>query len=259
MQLSGALQFKTKSNESGMNIHVLSDLHVEFEAFEPEAVDADIVVLAGDIHTKARSVDWANQRFQCPVLHILGNHEFYGGHLDRTLEKMKMAAAPHVHILENETVTFGDTRFLCAVGWTDFTSTGDVVAAAAMAKEWMTDFRQIRCTERYRRIRPDDLATRNHQTRNWLSGELAKPFNGKTVVITHHAPLPEVLGDKHEGHLNAAYANAWHSLVDRADLWIFGHTHRAVDIMLGGCRVVSNPKGYPGEPTGFDQLKVIEL
>ncbi len=35
--------------------------------------------------------------------------------------------------------------------------------------------------------------------------------------------------------------------------------HRAVDITLDGCRVVSNPRGYPGEQTGFDPGLVISL
>jgi predicted phosphodiesterase len=242
-----------------MKIHVLSDLHVEFEPYVPIETDADIVVLAGDIHTKNRGAVWASEAFNCPVIHILGNHEFYTGHLDRTLQKMKLLAAPHVKILENEIFVFGDVRFLCAVGWTDFTSTGDVTAASSIAREWMNDFKVIRCGTEYRRIRPDDLTTRNHATRAWLAQELGKPFKGKTVVITHHAPVPEVIGDKHDGHLNAAYANTWHGLVGEADLWIFGHTHRAVDVTLGRCRVVSNPKGYPQEQTGFDAGKVIEI
>ena len=50
-----------------MRIHLLSDLHLEFEPFEPPAMDADVVVLAGDIHIKGRGVDWAVETFSCPV------------------------------------------------------------------------------------------------------------------------------------------------------------------------------------------------
>jgi predicted phosphodiesterase len=51
--------------------------------------------------------------------------------------------------------------------------------------------------------------------------------------------------------LGAAYFNTWYDLVAQADVWIFGHTHHAVDTVVSGCRVVSNPKGYPGERSGF--------
>lgn len=48
-----------------MKLHILSDLHVEFAPFVPDraAVDAaDVVVLAGDIHQRARQA-WARQAF----------------------------------------------------------------------------------------------------------------------------------------------------------------------------------------------------
>jgi len=242
-----------------MKLYVLSDLHNEFSPFEPVAGDFDLVVLAGDIDVKARGVKWANEAFECPVIYVSGNHEYYGGHIDDTLRKMKEAALPHVHVLENETFIWNQTRFLCASGWTDFSSTGNVVAATQTAWSWMNDFRVIRVGENYRRLCPSDLISRNHASFAWLSKELDEPFDGKTFVVTHHAPIPEVMGDKHEGHLSAAYSNRWHELRDKADLWIFGHTHRAVDITLDGCRVVSNPRGYPGERTGFDHGFVIDL
>ena len=60
-----------------MRIHLLSDLHLEFEPFEPPAMDADVVVLAGDIHIKGRGVDWAVETFSCLVLYTPGNTQYY--------------------------------------------------------------------------------------------------------------------------------------------------------------------------------------
>lgn len=242
-----------------MRVYVLSDLHIEFTDFVPPILDADLVVLAGDIHTTHRGVEWANDVFQVDVCYVLGNHEFYRTHFDRALEKAKAKAAPHVHVLENETFVCQNVRFLGATGWTDFTSSGDVSAAMSIARQEMTDFKLIRADSNYRRIRPDDIAARNRASKEWLASELGKPFNGQSVVITHHAPLPEVGGNEHEGHLSAAYCNAWHSLVMQADGWIFGHTHHSVDVRLGGCHIVSNPRGYPGEDTGFDSRKIVEF
>ena len=42
-----------------MKIQVLSDLHIEFENLALEDNDADVVVLAGDIHLKDKGVTWA--------------------------------------------------------------------------------------------------------------------------------------------------------------------------------------------------------
>ena len=235
-----------------MKIQIYSDLHLEFARFDPVPIDADVVILAGDIDIKSRGVSWANDTFQCPVIYVCGNHEYYGGHIGHTLRKMKDAALPHVHVLENEMLILDGTRFLVTTAWTDYSSTGDVVAAKRIAWDLMNDFLVIRADLDYRRLRPDDLVAKSMRAHLWLTQELNRPFDGKTVVVTHHAPVLDHLGDDHPGHLAAAYANDWSELLSKADLWIHGHTHFAADFFKNGCRVVSNPRGYPGQRTGFD-------
>ncbi|WP_041167143.1 metallophosphoesterase [Pseudomonas putida] len=242
-----------------MRILIYSDLHLEFVGFEPPPVEVDLVVLAGDISVRCRGVTWANETFQCPVLYVCGNHEFYKSHIDRTLIKMRAAAAEHVHVPDNQSLIIGGSCFLVATAWTDFTSTGDYKAAMRDCAEWMSDFRRIRIGEGYRKLRPADLIARNIAIRKFLLAELAKNFDGKTIVVTHHCPIAEVAGNGHEGHLAAAYYNQWHDLIEQADAWFFGHTHHAVDTEVLGCRLVSNPKGYPGERTGFAPDFVIEI
>lgn len=244
-----------------MKLRIYSDLHNEFHQFAPPALDpcVDLVILAGDIDKKSRGIKWANETFTCPTFYISGNHEFYDGHIDRTLQKMRDAAAPHVHVLDNQSLVIGNIRILGSTAWTDFTSTGDQVAASRVAWERMNDFNYIRIDAGYRRLRPTDLIARNHIAKSWLTQELAKPFEGKTIVVTHHSPSSALVGSKHEGHLNAAYTNDWPQLIQQADLWVFGHTHEYVDVELGGCRIVSNPRGYPGESTGFDPFFEIEI
>lgn len=242
-----------------MKIAIYSDLHLEFSGFEPPTLEADLVVLAGDISVRSRGVTWANETFKCEVIYVCGNHEFYKSHIDRELIKMRRTAEAHVHVLDNQSLIIGDTRFLVATGWTDFTSTGDYQAAMRDCAEWMNDFRRIRIGDGYRKVRPVDLIARNIASREFLATELAKDFPGKTIVVTHHSPIPEVSGNGHEGHLAAAYYNQWHDLVEQADVWIFGHTHHCVDTEILGCRLISNPRGYPGEQTGFALDFVIEL
>lgn len=245
-----------------MRIHLLSDLHNEFGPFTPAPVDCDLVILAGDIDVKARAVEWARQAFSGPVLYVPGNHEFYGGHLTHTLEKMRAAQDERVRVLERDEVILGGVRFLGATMWTDFAATGNTPMACLTAQNAMNDFRQIR-TEGYRRIRPADLVARSVQTKDWLRMKMAQPFDGPTVVITHHAPtLRSLQGGPHAGtHLDAAYANRWEELMggERMALWLHGHSHWAVDYDLAGTRVLCNPRGYPGEETGFRADLIIEL
>lgn len=245
-----------------MKILIYSDLHLEFGVgFEPPNCDADIAVLAGDTGKGVRATEWANQSFKCDVVQIAGNHEFYGGHIGRTWEKMKAVAAPHVHLLENQAFIWQGVRFLGTTAWTDFSISANSQVAAIVALQQMNDYKRIRAGDSYRKLRPADVIQRNRIAYDWLKTELEKPFGGKTVVITHHAPLSCVLGAGEEavGHLSAAYANDWPELVSKADVWIFGHTHEAVDYEFHGCRVISNPRGYPDEDTGFSPAFVIDL
>ncbi|WP_095194332.1 metallophosphoesterase family protein [Pseudomonas sp. Irchel 3A7] len=242
-----------------MKLYVLSDLHNEFSPFAPEPGDCDLVILAGDIDVQTRGVKWANESFRCPVIYCAGNHEYYKGHIDHTLRKMRETALPHVHVLENQVWVCNQTRFLSTTGWTDFSCTGDAVAAMVTCGMWMNDFQVIRAEDSFRRLRPADVIEKNRDAFDFLMDELNKPFDGTTIVITHHCPALEAVGDKHDGHLNAAYSNQWHALLPMVDVWIFGHTHRAVDMEIGGCRLISNPRGYPEENTGFIADFTIEI
>ena len=76
-----------------MKIHILSDLHMEFWPFNPPAVGADVVVLAGDSHIGMKGLDWAKGAFpDLPVVFVLGNHEYYKKAYPNMLRKMTEAA-----------------------------------------------------------------------------------------------------------------------------------------------------------------------
>ena len=61
-----------------MRLHILGDLHLEFGTAKVPVTDADVVVLAGDIHLGREGRKWARGHFQDkPVVYVLGNHEFY--------------------------------------------------------------------------------------------------------------------------------------------------------------------------------------
>lgn len=244
-----------------MKIHLLSDLHNEFEVYEPARLDADVVVLAGDIDVKQRAIAWARRNFKCPVLYVPGNHEFYRGQLGNTLQKLRALQGDHVHVLDCDDIVLDGVRFLGATGWTDYKALGDPATAARTAQNSMTDFKQIR-TASYHRVKPNDFADLAFATYAWLEEKLATPFAGPTVVISHHAPsLRSLKTNPHAGGpLDAAYANSWESLLrSPVTLWLHGHIHTAMDYEINSVRVVANPRGYPAEETGFDPLLLIEI
>jgi predicted phosphodiesterase len=64
-----------------MRLLVLSDLHHELwreraPQIDPAVNNPDVVILAGDINTGAKAVDWAACTFPgLPVMYVHGNHE----------------------------------------------------------------------------------------------------------------------------------------------------------------------------------------
>ncbi|WP_029007544.1 metallophosphoesterase [Azospirillum halopraeferens] len=243
-------------------IAVFSDLHLEFGDLPNPNVTADVVVLAGDVYTKNRAWkgDSAEAFFGCPVVAVAGNHEFYSGHIDTALAKTKAAAAAKgITLLEREELVLAGTRFLGCTLWSDFRlfAADDLTRVKADASlcvgdrysGGLNDFRCIRVAkDGYRRFRPLDAATLHAASVAWLDARLAEPFDGPTVVVTHHAPslkcVPEAWLDDCR---TAAYASDLGWLIDKHQpaAWCYGHIHENVPaFQLGKTVMVSNPRGY---------------
>lgn len=234
-----------------MRALVLSDLHLEFSHFEAPQVDADIVILAGDISTKLRGVRWAAESFkETPVLYVPGNHEYYGGAIPQFDDKLRSAAVgSSVHVLQNDSATIEGVKFLGTTLWTDLNLLNDSFRAAEAAAEAMSDFRLIRLGRSYRRLRPGDTVRFHASAKRWLEAEL-RVASCPTVVVTHHAPSGQSLNPLYRGDaLGPAFASEMTDFIRRLapELWIHGHCHYPVDYSVGETRVLSNARGYPEE------------
>jgi hypothetical protein len=236
---------------------------LDLAAFEAPPVDADVIVLAGDIAPGTRGLDWAARHFpHTPCVYVAGNHEFYGGAAPTILTKLRdHARRLGIHFLENAEVAIGGIRFLGSTLWTDFALTGDRARSIEVARSELNDYRRVRVAPRYRRLRPEDTWGWHDSSRAWLRSRLTVP--GTKVVVTHHAPSPACLAPQElDQPLSAAFSSNLHDLiVDSAPaLWIHGHTHRSGSFGLASTRVVSNQRGYPGEPDpGFNPSLVVGI
>ena len=247
-----------------MKLHILNDLHIEFEDFAPPATDADVVILAGDIGVGMAGLSWAKIRFpDRPVIYVPGNHEFY--HHDIALiDELKAQAPDHIHILNDDQVIIDGVRFLGSILWTDFGLFGEADKFFAMqqARQQVTDFSIIQ--NHGRRFTPEDAIQLHSASRDWLTAMLAEPFDGKTVVVTHHAPSSQSVHPRYARDLlTPAFASNLENLVegDRVALWIHGHMHESFDYDIYGTRVVCNPRGYAPKALNedFDQRYIIEI
>jgi predicted phosphodiesterase len=243
-----------------VRIRVLSDLHLEVESFAPAEVPADVVVLAGDIDNGAAGVEWAERTFRAPVLYVAGNHEYYDHEFHEVNAALKVAATDRVRLLDCSEAISDDVRFLGCTLWTDYTLAAgpgrSEVIEQARAKN--PDYATIRSGDR--NFAPEDAIALCRGHRAWLERALSQPFTGRTVVITHFAPHPGSIAPAYAGHpANPGFVLDLSALMGKAALWIHGHTHTAFDYDVSGTRVVCNPRGYPGEPTGFRADWTVEI
>ncbi len=236
-----------------MRLHVVSDLHLGVAGFELPRTDADVVVLAGDVGRPQEALAWA-ARLGRPVVYVAGNHEFYGASLEgtwRTLRQLAAIAGCDVHLLEGDDWVWRGTRFLGTTMWSDFSIAGDGPArelAQARARPLVNDFARIRVdTATDRLFSPADSVALCERAAAWLDRKLDEPFDGPTVVITHHAPSARSIHPRFAGSpMNPSFASDLEHLMGtgRVALWIHGHTHDSFDYDVAGTRVLCNPRGY---------------
>ncbi len=259
-----------------MKIHILSDLHIEFSEYHLQVLDADILVLAGDIGVGTRGLEYAMRLLEITkskILYLAGNHEFYGGNMDVVRTQLRKLCTPEqafdveqrLFFLDNNEVVIDGVRFLGTTLWTDFNLFGAEKRERCLETgRWLNDFRTIRIGngDMYR---PKDSAVFHEIALDWLTKKLDQPFTGKTVVITHHLPSGESVAERFKDDLlSACFASNLDYLFGKCDLWVHGHTHDSFDYTKNGTRVVCNPRGYSRyerdvENFSFDPKLVVEL
>ena len=190
-----------------MRIGLVSDTHNEFYRCDSKHIpniflhkNIDVLVLAGDIDIEAYGAKWATEqgkRLGLPVIYLVGNHELYSD--SKTVREIKteieeVVAGSNVHYSEHLSVTLGDVKFICATLWTDFVLLGNSKTASCMNKglTTMSDFDSIR-EKPDMFIIPNTMIKWHNQAKTFIENELAEPFDGKRVVVTHHVPSAQCL------------------------------------------------------------------
>ncbi|TIT90963.1 MAG: metallophosphoesterase, partial [Mesorhizobium sp.] len=228
----------------------------------------DAIVCAGDlcyapdIERHAREIV---DRYGVPLIFVPGNHEFYSpGKFPRTKPSdhllMKQAAEAsrswqhRLYVLDDDVIELAGVRFIGGTLWTDFTMDlaheADLPRRMLTATSQLADFSLIRLGDGTR-LTPQAQLGFHCLTRGFVERELAIPFVGKTVVVTHHLPHPDCTPDVYRGwetnYLFACGKEAFGKILNSETapaLWVCGHTHHASDVRIGRTRIVCNPYGY---------------
>lgn len=181
--------------------------------------NADVCVVSGDVMQGCGNlIRWLDRMVGAamPVVFVAGNHEFYQDSVMEGLEWAKVHAAEcqNVNFLENGETVIGGVRFLGCTMWTDYALDGpgrqERAWAMANAEGRLNDHSVIawRMLPRYESFTPLKALDLYERSREWLRRKLAEPFDGQTVVMTHHAPHPLSINQRWKGSsLNPAFAS----------------------------------------------------
>jgi predicted phosphodiesterase len=245
-----------------MKLGIVSDLHTEMwkksdritlgDAVKERLKDADVILLAGDIGSSGKAIRMAKTLFpKQPVCIVAGNHEHDGYVVDDSLMWMTETARTirNVHFLNRGAFTTDKfdvpLRVLGTTLWTDFNLVGTPHLSMVQAARF-PDFTSM-YKDKDHRIKPDDFVEWHTRDKQWLFAELDKPFDGVTVVMTHHAPVSFGLSPRYDRDVwNPCFASRLENQLIRDDLdvVVWGHTHFSLDQTIGRTRFVSSQLGY---------------
>lgn len=278
-----------------VKIQLLSDLHLESNPhFRSQPLPgADLLVLAGDIGSYQQGslllelgiADFGLARFSplpveqggagwpVPVVFVPGNHEYDGLDFeDAGLQMREVCRRLGITWLDRGIAFFDGVRFMGCTLWTDFDALLPNDGAVSLAEQLKARDKAFRAANSYLRknhafragqpMLAEDIREEGLKNQAWLRETLALPHDGPTVVVTHFAPSL-LSADPRYGLVpgTAGFCNALDDLLPKADLWLHGHLHCAIDYRSGGCRVVANPLGYArkGEQDGYRPQLLIDI
>jgi predicted phosphodiesterase len=247
-----------------MKLLVLADLHNDFwqsRFLDPFADCEDLiegvgsVILAGDVaHLPLQRWPDAfsflrSKVGDVPIAIFPGNHDHYEFYLDAEDAMADCAKAYDVTYAQKHVLVYGDTRILCCTLWSDFKLGGELEENKRRIALHLNDFRLIKMQGETpsRRAVPDDFIQVHEDHLAWLEGKLSEPWDGRTIVVTHHAPHPSIL-KKYDLDLSAGFGSDLSHLMTgetAPELWLYGHTHDLGDGRVGRTDIRAVTLGYP--------------
>jgi len=245
-----------------MRLGVVSDLHLEFSPLDVRCDDIDVLVLAGDTHTRQGPIYMYVVRLleRHPGLHVVltpGNHEHYGRDMAQTAAQLAALRSPRCHVLLNSAARIGRVTFVGGTLWARIPPPDRAAVEAALP-----DFGRI----------PDLTCDAMEWEQDACLAALrdaAEAGHGPLVVVTHFPPTQRSVHPKYGPPtlpVNRYFSNDLEAEVDAVSpaLWVHGHTHTSLDYTVGGTRVVCNPRGYardahthPENPAFVNPLVVV--
>jgi predicted phosphohydrolase len=241
-----------------MKFQIFSDLHLEMYSHLPKIIPlCDILILSGDIGNLCldgykQFIDYCSKNWK-HVLIVLGNHEFYGMNFKTACAEYDTFFKDYtnVYLLDNTSITIDDYVFVGSTFWTKTNKTIQYL---------VNDFNQIE------NFKYDKYILAHEKDAGYLTNFLNNyNLKKKLIVITHFPPCQEKVSnpkyDKESSIIKNYFAHNFDkNLINKATIWIYGHTHWSNAFKIGSTTLISNQMGYNiEEAVNFNPEGIYEL
>jgi len=203
-----------------MIIQYASDLHLEFVKNrdymrrQPLLPKGDVLVLAGDIvgnfdiynNGMRDLMDFCTDNFEATYW-VPGNHEYYGFDIATQCGVINEAIRSNVFLVNNIAIERADVRFVFSTMWTAISEEQSWLVAKRLS-----DYHAIKYGDKLLTV--EDYNALHRYCLAFIKGALAVPFDGATVVVTHHVPTYMHYPEQYRGDgLNEAFAVELHDYI----------------------------------------------
>lgn len=254
-----------------MKIQYASDLHLEFSEngsylkHHPLEAVGDILVLAGDIgyigdenYSRHPFWNWASENY-AQVIVVPGNHEFYKMFdLDKLFNGWRLQIRKNVVCCYNEVIALDkETDLIATTLWAYIP-----LVNAYQTEATISDFQRIRCGNT---ILDFNRFNDEHYRCFHFLDEAVKSSAAKHIIVaTHHVPSFALMSPEFkDSPCNGAFTVELGGYIAASPIeyWIYGHSHRNIDKVIGQTKCISNQLGYVfhNEHTSFDRSRYIEI
>ena len=241
------------------------------EGYRYEYVHAgeDVVVLAGDIHTRGRHEEIIDQIPETTqIVMVAGNHEYYHSefHTINSYLKNLESELSNFRFLNNDSITINGIHFYGGTMYSDLKLNGEVgfLATKADTQKYIADFRVTTIEGedgKWRGWSVDDHLKEHTKFCDGLQFWLKETEGQKRVVISHFVPHRQAIHPRWGvSALNGYFTCDMDRYMGWEGKWLFGHTHDSSNFMVGDTHCICNPRGYGSENSGgFVDNMIIDI
>lgn len=240
-----------------VKIQIASDLHLEFSYIILDYTNADILVLAGDIHSDIGKLKKyilqilkANKNIQ--IILVAGNHECYSKTVPETIKKMNRLfnedknISNRCHFLQDDFVIVHGIKFLGCTLWCD----PPEIYWDKISKK-ISDFSNIK------EYSMNDCVMLFKNSVKFIEQNCSSEL--PLIIVTHFSPSFSSINKIYAGlELNYYFASDIEDtiLFAKPKLWIHGHTHDTFSYYIGDTKIICNPRGYSNEYNKHEENRI---